>query len=1541
MKKQLLAITILVIILVSSIGVVACSKSGGGLSNKHVKDYFYSEDIFHDQAGEYFAPLQPTKADDVTIRIKVKRGLAQSVNIKYSFDLKSSFQDACFYTAKMYYEKTDVNKKYDYWVGAIPKNQASYRYHFELKNKAETVWFDTEGVSDEEPYSVGGDWFVIPDFHVPEWSQGAIWYSIMPDSFYNKNTLNDKTGGRIDNPWGGVHASASEYFGGDMLGLMSKVDYLSGLNVTASFINPIWVTQHNAGYGAYDMFGIDSAYGSDELFEKYITALHDSDIKIMLDAVIQYVNVNNIVYNVTGRYPKLYDGQGVVLYDEDGNPIDSGWGGPIVDFSKKVSRDYFYSSDESVIMTYILKYAIDAWRMDIGNTLRGSDIENWGTATQILADIRPYIKKASEEVLYISEHAEENQLTDGILDGKWNYSFLSAVENWVSDISNASNLSVALRTETYGVPRNVANANYNHLTSHDYQRLFDKLGHNVVKFASAELIQMTYIGSPVIYYGEEIGLERPGDKYFSRLYSFDQSMNWDESTWNWYLYNFVSSMTELRKEYNDEYTTGAYMELYAEGANNPYDIFAYARFNDDACITLVNKNDVLVKDFELDVTRLSIKDGTLLTDYLTGRTYRVNKGKVVIDINPVGAVLVTGKSGAYRNEYNICGNGSGSFVSTGESVYAVIGEQSLNRDSKMLCAKGFNNYAIASCEASKNGGYALIIKDVLTNDYYAIAVEDGNAKLVINDKEIAEVKLNDAKDIKVARTSENVLRTYFDGKEVKSFANTLDFGYEILLGVLPLKGETSMKLVLEKLPEQTGSDFEKSLGSGAIVFGDRKNVTLKNGKLEILGNEQETFVVNRGHYIDFTHKAKVDYVPIKPGDVAGLTVMQSEDDYIVVGRYFNGSKTKLVIGQVVNGKLCVYDSVDDVIGELTLQMQKTGAKYKGLYSIDEETYYDIGEVYVNYSSVYAGVVNSGDSNLMVDYWCYGSSTTGEELADNYYVGDISFKVNSKFTENTFGVLGGEWKYVKGGIAQTDDDARNTLYNYTTKKISDFTSTFTVNLTAIHLSEKAYFGVTFARSVIDDIDGYQIKIYADGKVKLVSKDGGVLKEGQTSLKEGRKITFNLIVRKSVLALYEKDNPDLILYYDGLTDTNGYFAWLSNNVAYELYNYNVFEPGGNIFIGTGSVYNVENEIKESLTDLELSNATYNYATMQDIAVSDFAVSYNLMLSPISSFNRGYFDFAFGVTAGAPHLRNGIAVRINTRGQLSIFINGAWKLENTATSITNVSSCYVLVVYQNRKLSIYTANYKEEGNYSYKDLTHEYSYTDKTLRSGTFGFFTYNANVRLGAIRGHGLGKNENFMQLDLYKNMVLSMPMPPIPEPSIESGKNYRNDFTDKKAYETLIGYSGVNYIKNGHLFINGYEPTNWDAGVGIASGKYTDFELKMRFKILENIGGGAWVGMQFAKPSVGARSQFWIVMYPGNVGCLYYKTDLTGDRAVGVADAEGFVILTLRVKDRVITWNLGGAGGRFVADENDDMTGYISLSVGNNRCEYDWVEITVL
>ncbi|HHE47402.1 MAG TPA: alpha-amlyase, partial [Candidatus Acetothermia bacterium] len=118
----------------------------------------------------------------------------------------------------------------------------------------------------------------------PEWVRDAVFYQIFPDRFRNGDVSNDPPGTR---PWGGLPDRKST-FGGDLNGILEKLDYLEDLGVTALYLTPIFKAPSNHKYDTEDYFQVDPAFGSDETLRELVAALHARGMRIVLDGVFNH-----------------------------------------------------------------------------------------------------------------------------------------------------------------------------------------------------------------------------------------------------------------------------------------------------------------------------------------------------------------------------------------------------------------------------------------------------------------------------------------------------------------------------------------------------------------------------------------------------------------------------------------------------------------------------------------------------------------------------------------------------------------------------------------------------------------------------------------------------------------------------------------------------------------------------------------------------------------------------------------------------------------------------------------------------------------------------------------------------------------------------------------------------------------------------------------------------------------------------------------------------------------------------------------------------
>lgn len=1526
---------------IMSVGVISCSIGSAILAanerkanSKLIQTYdnknkFFDDNaFFHDQGGEYISSYEPKKNEDVTVKLKVRRGYATEAKVAYTFDYNKA--NPVYHYNDMVFEKSDDGLFYDYWVGIIPANEAPYKYHFEIKNNVDSVYYNIDGVFEGTATSSGSDWSIRPEFSTPKWSQGATWYSIMPESYYNGNLLNDKTGAEWDTVWGGHNSWAGEWYGGDLEGITHKEDYLYNvLNVTSIFLNPIWVTAHNAGYGCYDFLQIDSALGNDIDLLNLVSSLHEDELKIMLDAVFQYCNVNNILNNVSSMYPDLI---GDLYYnfhqrDENGEKLESVWSGSIIDFSYEITRKTLYTEEQSVMLAYIIFFGIDAWRMDVGNTLTGTRKENWETSTQILQDIRPYLKEVSEDVLFLSEHADDNQLTDGILDSKWNYAFNKALLDWCQGNSNASILSNGLRKACFYYPRGITNSLYNFLTTHDTEYFYDLINGDKTSFMSAQMLMMTYPGSPCIYFGEETGVKSSKLTDSKKMTnSFYTSMNWDESTYDHDIFNFTCSLTKLRKEYSKEFTNGGFMTLINNYLGNENDIFAYARFNETSVISVVNRNNFFINDFVLDVTKLGYADGTKLYDYVTGQEYIVSEGKVTINIAAFGSILTPKPNSNFVGTLSLDKiDEQTNIIKTNIDCFELSGKAS--DTSNFAYYNGYNNCSITLKAKEVKGAVRLIIKDPTFDLTFGAEISENSVSLIGDSAINKTINPNDT--ITLTRDNDNVCYISVNGSCMENSKRIVDFSENIKLGISNVDLQNKVELHFEKLANQVGTDFNESLGS-MFTKGDNTEVKFENNGVEISNG----YIVSNSHYGDFTFTANIQALTIDNNEYAGIFVGEDISNCFFFG--FKASTNCIVAGKIMGHDVISYFVEDVENGSYSLQIEKTGTTFR---FINKTTGQYLGSLNGNFSVLYSGAINRSSGFLHLDSARYGDSIIARDYS---YLGKINFDsqdyIDSSLSISYSIINGVGFEYTNGGITETSNDEISE-YKFG-NSLKDYTATFSLRGIAAKDND-SYYGVKFDTDVNGN-GGYLMKINNKGAISLLNSAGSVIDSNQIQdYKDTVLYQYHLEVIGNSIHIYDS-NKSCILSSLSRTQVRGYMSYVSSYYSYELRSYNTYKQTGNIIQYEGSMYSTNKNNDYSL-ELDSSNSV-NYAGLRNCGYNNITLGFNLQLTRISPIKRGYFDVNIGATVGSYYLDN-LVVRFDDLGRLFVMENGETVYSNENTGIANVSSVYLVITYQDGKLNIKGVNY---GSSEYFDILTDFK--TNNLYRGTLSFYSSNAMVKMNHINGYSITESEDYRAYDSYTNVKLEEPIPPNAEPVNEPlTENYVNTFDSNSSLTTLDRYSGQVYIDEGNIVVNGYTTTNWDAGAAVAIGTVTNFELETRFKIGDVSASGGFVGIEFYKSSTSVNHQgsaLTLVCYPSGWCGLFCGNGILTDYGVNCSiDSDGYITIHLKVNNGVIEFNGGldtiSVNISSLPYNNDLNHGFISINAGAAIGFFDYLKITIL
>ena len=533
------------------------------------------------------------------------------------------------------------------WRGELPLNRdsGSVLYTFKALTAQEQWWVHAAGVSGSMPPRQS-HFHYNPQQKPPVWVQDQVFYQIFPDRFCNgdpsisvQNGEYQYGGGThpvIAKQWGDPVAAdhlgtgASEFYGGDLAGIQSKLHYLQSLGITALYLNPIFVSPSNHKYDTVDFYRVDAHLGSNEQLAELTSNLHQRGMRIVLDAVVDHTSDQHPWFtaasDVHATARRFY------TFDEKGQHI--GWKGlshlPKLDFASREVQEIVYSGDDAILRHWLrAPYAIDGWRFDVIHMLgeHGSAAGN----TYHVQQMRQCMKQENPDAYVLGEHFfEASQWLQGDQeDGAMNYyGFAHPVRAFLAnqDIAyhpvriSAEEFDQWLKQARCSIPFANQLAQFNLLDSHDTARFLSLLSGDVALMRTAVTLLFTYIGTPCIYYGDEVGMEGGKDPDCRRCFP------WDSTEWNHLLHDHYRRMIRLRKTH-PALRRGDIHTLYA-GEHS----FVFARtLESDVVITAVNRHPTKARTITLPIWQTASL-ANRFTDPETREKFEVVKGEIRLTI---------------------------------------------------------------------------------------------------------------------------------------------------------------------------------------------------------------------------------------------------------------------------------------------------------------------------------------------------------------------------------------------------------------------------------------------------------------------------------------------------------------------------------------------------------------------------------------------------------------------------------------------------------------------------------------------------------------------------------------------------------------------------------------------------------------------------------------------------------------------------------------------------------------------------------------------
>ena len=410
---------------------------------------FEKRALFSDGTKLFRNPAEPMPGDDVIIRFRTAKENVDTVCLIWNGN-------------RIIMNKKESDKRFDYYETVVKVGEDKVDYYFEITTGRFVCYYNKKGVSNEVQ-----DWYnfnIMPGFKTPSWAKGAVMYQIYVDRFCNGDRNNDVVDREYSyigdtvvevNDWGKYPAAMGvrEFYGGDLAGVMKKLDYLKELGVDVIYFNPLFVSPSNHKYDIQDYDYIDPHFGtivkdggeplaegdfdnkhaskyiqrvtnienleaSNKLFAEFVEKAHSMGIKVILDGVFNHCGS----FNKWLDKERIYEGQegyenGAYIskdspynsffkfYDEEKWPYNNtydGWWGH--DTLPKLNYE-----DSPKLVDYILRiakkwvsapYNVDGWRLDVAADLGHSGEYNH----EFWQKFRKSVKEANPDAIILAEH---------------------------------------------------------------------------------------------------------------------------------------------------------------------------------------------------------------------------------------------------------------------------------------------------------------------------------------------------------------------------------------------------------------------------------------------------------------------------------------------------------------------------------------------------------------------------------------------------------------------------------------------------------------------------------------------------------------------------------------------------------------------------------------------------------------------------------------------------------------------------------------------------------------------------------------------------------------------------------------------------------------------------------------------------------------------------------------------------------------------------------------------------------------------------------
>ncbi len=493
----------------------------------------------HDGSDLYLLERPGEIGDAAVVRMRVPRGTAVD-----AVALRCTVNGDPLGIPAVIDEETETDT---WWRATVPVLNPEVRYRFLLTGGGfGYAWLNGAGlVQGDVPDA--DDFVVSTDPGGPAWHLESVVYEIFPDRFASSGLAVDPPGWAVPRNWdelpqGRGPTTAQEWFGGDLPGIEAHLDHIERLGAGAIYMTPIFPAGSTHRYDASSFDHVDPLLGGDEALASLVRAAHARGINVLGDLTPNHCGLHHPWFQRALADPDSPE-RDFFFFDEGlKNGYESWYGVPVLpklNWSSTELRDRMLAAERKWLDS---PYGLDGWRIDVANMAgRFRDVD-------LNRSVAGWMRAAAGEKLVVAEHGHDFRpdLHAGGWHGVMNYAgFLRPVWTWL----RRPDLPQELREAFWGIPAGLPELDgrqtvgtmrayragvawsqvlhsWTLLDSHDVARFRTVSGTRERHIVGIGL-QMTTPGVPMVFAGDEIGLEGEWGEDARRTMPWSRPETWD------------------------------------------------------------------------------------------------------------------------------------------------------------------------------------------------------------------------------------------------------------------------------------------------------------------------------------------------------------------------------------------------------------------------------------------------------------------------------------------------------------------------------------------------------------------------------------------------------------------------------------------------------------------------------------------------------------------------------------------------------------------------------------------------------------------------------------------------------------------------------------------------------------------------------------------------------------------------------------------------------------------------------------------------------